>query len=293
MFVGEAVSELWPPPPPSLLPDGLEGMPPGPELAGVLAEIDVDSLPGFDLVVVMAAQARMVAFHQAGLLEVVARVGDATTEASGMGDDDGEFAADEIRAALCLTRRAARLLLELARELRRLPELADALRSGVVDLPRVRVVCDELATLADEEAQQVVSVVLERASSQTTGQLAARVRRLVLTVEPAAAKERYERGVEGRRVELSANPDGTANLIAWSLPADRANAAYHRLDHLAQAAKGGRLPQLRIRYEPTSSWTWSTVGTARGGVVSSTSGSTSPPWRNSPSIRGRYPGTGR
>ena len=65
MFVGEAVSELWPPPPPSLLPDGLEVMAPGPELAGVLAEIDVDSLPGFDLVVVMAAQARMVAHHQA------------------------------------------------------------------------------------------------------------------------------------------------------------------------------------------------------------------------------------
>ncbi len=108
MFAGEAVSELWPPPPPSLLPDGLEEMAPGPELARVLAGIDVDSLPGFDLVVVMAAQARMVAYHQAGLLDVVARVADATTEASGLvADDDGEFAADEIRAALCLTRRAA------------------------------------------------------------------------------------------------------------------------------------------------------------------------------------------
>ena len=31
---GEAVSELWPPPPPSLLPDGLEEMPPVPSWPG-------------------------------------------------------------------------------------------------------------------------------------------------------------------------------------------------------------------------------------------------------------------
>ncbi len=79
---------------------------------------------------------------------------------------------------------------------------------------------------------------MERAGTLTTGQLGARVRRLVLSVDPTSAQERYERGIEGRRVELSANPDGTANLIAYSLPAERANAAYHRLDHLALAAKG-------------------------------------------------------
>ncbi len=44
-------------------------------------------------------------------------------------------------------------LLELARDLERLPELADALRSGSIDLPRARVVCTEVATLDDEEAQ--------------------------------------------------------------------------------------------------------------------------------------------
>ncbi len=219
MFVGEVVSELWPPPPPSLLPDGLEEMPPGPELAGVLAGIDLDSLPGFDLVVVMAAQARMVSYHQAGLLDLVARVADATTEAS-VWFPTTTGSSPPTRSALLSVSPGGRrvLLLELALELRRLPQLAEALRSGLIDLPRARVVCAELATLADGEAQQVVSVVLERASTQTTGQLAARVRRLVLSVDPAAAEERYERGIEGRRVELSANPDGTANLIAWSLP---------------------------------------------------------------------------
>ncbi len=158
MFAGEAVTELWPPPPPSLLPDGLDEIPPGPELGAVLAGIDLDGLPGFDLVVVMAAQARMVSFHQAELLATVARVGDASSEASGLvSDDDGEFAADEIRAALCLTRRAATLLLELAWEFSRLPQLAAALRCGLIDLPRARVVCTELASLDDQQAQEVVT----------------------------------------------------------------------------------------------------------------------------------------
>ena len=135
-------------------------MPPGPELARVLAGIDLDSLPGFDLVVVMRAHARQVSHQQAELLGLVARVADASSEASALvSDDDGEFAADEIRAALCLTRRAALSLLQLARDLERLPALAAALRSGSIDLPRARVVCSEVATLDDEEAQAVVSVV--------------------------------------------------------------------------------------------------------------------------------------
>jgi Domain of unknown function (DUF222) len=270
MFAGEAVTELWPPPPPSLLPEGLDEMPPGPELARVLADIDLDGLPGFDLVVVMQAQARQVSFQQAELLATVARVADASNEASGpVGDDDWEFAADEVRAALCLTRRAATLLLDLARELRRLPQLAAALRTGVVDLPRVRVVCAELASLDHREAQGVVSQVLEGASSQTTGQLGARVRRLVLSIDPTTAKQRYERGIEGRRVELSANPDGTANLIAYSLPAERANAAYHRLDHLAEAAKGPDDPRTmdQLRSDVLLDLVDTGTGTSRRGVV--------------------------
>ena len=158
--------------------------------------------------------------------------------------------------------------------------MAAALRSGVIDLPRARVICAELATLNDEEAQGVVSQVMERAGTQTTGQLGARVRRLVLSVDPTSAKERYERGIEGRRVELSANPDGTANLIAYSLPAARANAAYHRLDHLALAARGSDDPRTWISCGPTSSWTWWTTAPVPAGVGSSTSGSTWPPWRS-------------
>jgi hypothetical protein len=269
MFAREALSELWPPPPPSLLPDGLEEIPPGPELARVLAGIELDGLPGFDLVVVLSAQARQVAHQQAELLATVARVAQASSDANGLADDDGEFAADEIRAALCLTRRAAGLLLDLAWDLQRLPQLAAALRTGSIDLPRARVIANELATLDDREAQEVVTQVMEKAAGMTTGQLGARVRRLVLSIDPTSAKERYERGVEGRRVELSANPDGTANLIAYSLPAERANAAFHRLDYLAEAAKGPDDPRSidQLRADVLLDLIDQGTGSSRRGVV--------------------------
>jgi hypothetical protein len=56
------------------LPEGLAAMPPGPELAAVLAGLDRRRLNGHDLVVVMAAQARQVAHEQARLLADVYEV---------------------------------------------------------------------------------------------------------------------------------------------------------------------------------------------------------------------------
>ena len=51
-----------------------------------------------------------------------------------------EFAADEVRAGLALTRQAARRLCELAWDLRRrLPKVLDAMRSGRLDQPRGQV----------------------------------------------------------------------------------------------------------------------------------------------------------
>ncbi|MDP2623550.1 MAG: hypothetical protein Q8Q29_07135, partial [Actinomycetota bacterium] len=47
------------------IPAGLDGMPPGPVLAGFLASIDVDAVSGHDRVVVLRAQQRMASHLQA------------------------------------------------------------------------------------------------------------------------------------------------------------------------------------------------------------------------------------
>ena len=47
------------------IPAGLDETAPGPELGAVLASIDVATVSGYDQVVVLKAQQRMVSHHQA------------------------------------------------------------------------------------------------------------------------------------------------------------------------------------------------------------------------------------
>ncbi len=79
-------------------------------------------------------------------------------------------------------------------------------------------------------------MVLAEAPRLTTGQLAARLRRLTVTLDPEDSRHRYERGVEERRVVGEANPDGTANLLAFNLPPETVVAALERVNRLAKEA---------------------------------------------------------
>ncbi len=47
----------------------------------------------------------------------------------------------------------------------------------------------------------------------TTGQLRAHLQRLIISIDPAAAQQRYEQKLEERRVFTEQAEDGTANLI--------------------------------------------------------------------------------
>jgi hypothetical protein len=149
-----------------------------------------------------------------------------------------ESAEGEIRAALTLTRRAAEFQLGTAYELRdRLPEVWQALHQGLIDLPKARVLCNETVHLPIETARRVAEVALERAARQTTGQLGARIRKLVISLDPDLAKDRYESAVEERRVVLEPNHHGTSNLLGLDLPAADAQAAMRRINDLAKMAK--------------------------------------------------------
>jgi hypothetical protein len=107
------------------------------------------------------------------------------------------------------------------------------LREGRIDLPRARVIVEGLRSLDPELAAKVAKEIVSYAMSHTTGQIAARLRKLLITVDPDAAAKSYREGLEDRRVELFANPDGTANLSGFSLPAERATVALDHIDDLA------------------------------------------------------------
>ncbi|RAY14206.1 hypothetical protein DPM19_14575 [Actinomadura craniellae] len=237
------------------LPEGLEGMRPGPRLAAMLAGIDRSRLSGFDTVVVLQAQARQVAHEQARLyadMAVVAdRVREETAHLPGVWDSDlPKFATAEIAAALTLTRRAAGGALEDAWLLvERLPAVWRALRDGLIDVPRAKVLARETRTLTEPLARRVVARVLPEAPDLTTGQLAHRVRRLALAADPETARNNYALGVTERRLVHGTDSDGTAYLAGYQLPVGAAAAAFERVDAIARATKqaGDSRPMDQIR----------------------------------------------
>ena len=227
--------------PVSTLPEGVADLAPGVGLMGLLAGVDRDLLSDFDRVEVLKARSRLRAHVDAELLADMVSVLDAESAALSPGlavDEVHDVAAAEIGAALSWTRRMAERQLDFATTLvSDYPAVWEMLHQGLIDLPRARVIVDHTCHLEAEVRDQVVETVLKKAPSQTTGLLAARIRRLAIWVAPESATERYRQGLEERRVVSDANPDGTANLSGLQLPAPESRAAIRRINRIAHHLK--------------------------------------------------------
>ncbi|BCB74142.1 HNH endonuclease signature motif containing protein [Phytohabitans flavus] len=220
----------------------LAQVPPGAGLAAMLARLDRSVLSGFELVEVAKAIARQVAHYQAELLATVLESAYCPPDDEGSPpertDRPEEYAAEEIRFALTLTRRAADALMGTAYALvERLPDVHEALLSGRIDLAKARVLDEESAALPIPVARRVTGLVLPVAGGLTTGQLRARLRKVVIAADPDAAASRQREALTRRRVEHGLDTDGTATLAGHHLPPDRAATAAARIDALARAAK--------------------------------------------------------
>lgn len=153
-------------------------------------------------------------------------------------DRPDEFAADEIRGALSLTRSAADGRLRLAWDLiHRLPPVFTSLDRGVIDEPKARVFSEWTGGLTDDQAHAICEALLPEAPELTTGQLIDRVKRMAIALDPEWARRRYAEAVRERKVVGYRNEDGTGNLCGYQLPVDRAAAACAHIDALARKAK--------------------------------------------------------
>jgi len=218
------------------VPAGLDQMTPGPVLGALLASIDVDRVSGHDRVVVLRAQQRMASHFQAQVYAAMASVADHMDHTEFADDTElaWEAAATEIRAALRLTRRAAESELGMAIGIRRrLPRVWNTLFDGDIDGRRARMILHGTSHLDDQAARRVVDAVIDDAPGLTTGELAARLRRLCIEIDPQSARERYAEAVAGRRLVTEASPDGTAHLLGMDLPPHRVAAVARRINRLA------------------------------------------------------------
>ena len=221
------------------IPPGLDQMKPGPALAAFLSSIDVSSVSGHDRVVVLRANQKMASHFQANTYSAMAAVADSVSEI----DDDPRYvtegAAAEIRAALSLTRRAADTELSFALDLRqRLPQVHTMLASGEIDLRRARTIDHETCHLPIAAARNVVERIAEAAPDLTTGQLAARIRKLCIEADTDEADKRYDRALDDRRVVAQPSVAGTAHLSGSDLPPDRVAAATRRINTIARSLRG-------------------------------------------------------
>ena len=218
----------------------LEHTPVGPGLAAALAPLEPTTLTGSQVVDLLKARYRQANHERAQLFAVITEAMRRTQAETVVPEHiwPVEFAADEIRAALVLTRTATEGLCGLAEDVaRRLPTVQAAFADGIIDQPRVRVFSLWTLGLSDPHTAAVVAALLPKAHQLTTAQLIHQIQRHAIALDPDWARRRYERALRGRRVVGRRNEDGTANLSGYDLPTDQVAAACDRLDRLAKAAK--------------------------------------------------------
>lgn len=231
------------------LPDDLAVMPPGPGLAAVLGSIEPAQVPNDRMLELLRAQYRQLCHEQARMAAVLAELGRCSGfprpgEVHRLPEPD-RFAAEESRAALRWTRRAADTEHDLAEAVvHRRPAVFAAWHTGRIDRPRVRVFDHYLTGLTDTQAADICRIAIPKAHRLTTGQLAALLRRMVIAVDPDAAARWYREAVRRRGVIAYPAADGTITLSAHGLPTDEAEAACTRLEQLAARAQRAGHPGL-------------------------------------------------
>ncbi|CNE50190.1 13e12 repeat-containing protein [Mycobacterium tuberculosis] len=223
-----------------------EWFPPGPQLAICLSggKERLADLTDDELLQVAAAARRQTSWAQARELAAIAELTQRRARAEA--DDDPDYrilsardsVTEEVAAALTITSNASATLLHLAERFTGpLADTGAALEAGRVDLAKARVISDLTDGLPEQITQRVEAAALEKASTQTTGQLRRRIRRIVQRLAPEAIAERKREAVRQRRLELWDTPSGTSDLALCDLAAEDAHAIFNKITAAAHGIR--------------------------------------------------------
>jgi hypothetical protein len=228
----------------------LQDLSPGADLLAAISALELSSLPGYDLPLVLRAVYRLGNHVRALLFDVVAEIM-RRKDPDGLGTGDWDaVGVHEVRAALAMSRTAANSLNHLAQDLHeRLPQVLDAMREGRLDQPRARVFSSWTALLSEPHARAVVDALLPVAPRLTTGELIDEIRRVAIELDPDFARREHDHGRSQRRVRGAIDRDGTGHITAEGLTAEQIAASCDRLDaigwYLKRAGHPGRLDHIR------------------------------------------------
>lgn len=221
---------------------------PGVDLGRLLAGVEPARVPNQSAVDVLRAEYRQLAHQQARTMAAMVQVG-RSVPPDELDDEDPRVyrskrpvpsAVGEIGTALRLTARSAQRELDLAEQLvHALPLVFAALGDGLIDRGKAYVFADYLdpERLSAGQIETICARLLPQAPGWTTSQLAHRLHREVIAIDPDRARRRYEQAVRDRKVVAYLDERGTVIVSATGLPVGEATAACDRLERLARAVK--------------------------------------------------------
>jgi len=162
------------------------------------------------------------------------------------------FAADELSFAFRLTRQGAQDQIAYACQVgERLPETFAALAAGLIHPVHLRIIEDETSILSAADAALADQILAAAAQSKTFGELRAAAHRLVLRLDPDAARRRKEAARKDAHVRRFQEDSGNAGMIARELPPDEVLASWQHVDQRAHdlraAGVPGTLQELRVQ----------------------------------------------
>jgi hypothetical protein len=155
-----------------------------------------------------------------------------------------EFAADELAFELADSPLAAQERMDLALALRdRLPAMAAQLAAGRGDAHRCQIVHDATAHLSGEHARQLDAELAPEAPGLRYDALRRRARKLAISLDPGAERERKERATRKQaRVEVFGERSGNYALAGRELPVEEVLASKAHIRGLARELRARGVP---------------------------------------------------
>jgi hypothetical protein len=205
----------------------------------------------------------------------------------GPGGSQAEFAADELAGELHLTPLSAAGQIDFATTVAaRLPETFAALGAGRIHPVHLRIIEDETHFLTEQDAAKADAILAEQAPGMTFGEVRHAAHKLILRLDPDAARKRTDAARREAQVRRFREESGNAGMVARELPPDEVLASWQHVEQraldLRAAGLPGTLQELRVRayldlLQERDSRDLAAGGVAAGGGETGTAGAAERP----------------
>ena len=166
----------------------------------------------------------------------------------------GEFAADELAFELHLSQPSAAGQMDYAATVAgRLPAALAALAAGRIHPFQLRIIAEETSILSAPDVAKADTILAELAPGKTFGDVRAAARKLVLTLDPDAARKRKEAATRDAHVRRFREDSGNAGMVVRELPPAEVLASWQHVEQRAQDLRAAGVPGTPAARWPGSS----------------------------------------